>query len=192
MATLLFEGTPPAQPGWMRWTLLLPVALLASILAVMVTPAAWLAAGVVLFTLMSLQMQYFQQVDEWKGQLDALRLVLATTALLGDARQAGCVELGADARRLYQQLGRAPGGAYADWFALANVRHYFSSTARVFAQREFLRRCYVACGNLEADVAWRATCSNARTGAGPSAVTALCWRSMAPCIHCCSSRARYR
>lgn len=153
VATLLFEGTPPAQPGWMRWTLLLPLALLASILAVVVTPAAWLAAGVVLFTLMSLQMQYFQQVDEWKGQLDALRLVLATTAVLGDAGQAGCVELAADARRLYQQLGRAPGGAYADWFALANVRHYFSSTARVFAQREFLRRCYVACGNLEADVA---------------------------------------
>lgn len=47
-----------------------------------------------------------------------------------------------------------PGAAgYADWFALANVKHYFRSAALVFAERTFLQRCYMACGKLEADVA---------------------------------------
>lgn len=153
VATLLYEEMPPPQPDWMRWTLLLPVGLLVAILAVAFTPAAWLVAGAVLFILMRLQMQYFQQVDDWKRQLDALRLVLATTAVLGDAGHAGLAGLSADARQLYRQLGRSMGGAYADWFALANVRHFFSSATRVFARRDFLRRCYLACGNLEADVA---------------------------------------
>jgi len=85
--------------------------------------------------------------------------VLATTSLLGDAGRTGYADLAVEARALYRQLGRArvaqiPGAAsYADWFALANVRHYFRSTALVYTQRDFLRRCYLACANLEADVA---------------------------------------
>jgi DNA mismatch repair ATPase MutS len=108
---------------------------------------------------MAQQMRYSQQVDEWKRRLDALRMVLATTALLGDAGRAEFAELAAPARRLYKQLGRSgmthlPGAAgYADWFALANVKHYFRTAALVFAERAFLQRCYLACGNLEADVA---------------------------------------
>jgi hypothetical protein len=159
VATTLFEGTPPAPPRWIGWTWLLPVALFASILAVMLSPAAWLAAGAVLFVLMAQQMRYSQQVDAWKLRLDALRLVLATTALLGEGGRAECADLAAPARQLYQRLGRSrmsvlPGATgYADWFALANVKHYFRSAALVYAERAFLQRCYLACGNLEADVA---------------------------------------
>ncbi|WP_332877714.1 hypothetical protein [Massilia sp. S19_KUP03_FR1] len=159
VATTLYDATSPTPPGWIKWAALLPLALLAAIVAVVWSPAAWLAAGAVLFFLMAQQMRYSQQVDEWKRRLDALRLVLATSALLGDAGRAEFAELAAPARRLYQQLGRSsmtrlPGAAgYADWFALANVKHYFRSAALVFAERAFLQRCYLACGNLEADVA---------------------------------------
>lgn len=159
VATTLYESTLPVQPGWVRWAALLPLALAASIAAVMLSPAAWIAAGAVLFSLMSLQMQYHQPVEEWKRRLDALRLVLATTALLGEAGRPECAQLAARARTLHRQLGRSnalqvPGAAgYADWFALANVKHYFRSAALAFAQRDLLQRCYLACANLEADVA---------------------------------------
>jgi len=161
VATTLYVSTPPATPPprWMAWAWLLPLALVAAILAVIVTPAAWLAAGAVLFVLMAQQMRYSQQVDAWQRRLDALRLVLATTALLGEGGRAECADLAAPARQLYKQLGRSamtllPGAAgYADWFALANVKHYFRSATLAFAQRAFLQRCYLACGKLEADVA---------------------------------------
>ena len=158
-ATLLYEAAPPRQPGWIAWALLLPVALIAAILAVAWSPAAWLPAGAVLFFLMSLQMQYYQRVDEWSRQLQALRHILATSALLGEAGREGFTGMAPQARALHKQLGRShvmqlPGAkAYADWFALANVRHYFHSAALVFAHRDFLRQCYLACANLEADVA---------------------------------------
>ena len=158
-ATTLYETTPPAPPGWIRWAALLPVALLASIAAVVLSPVAWLAAGAVLFYLMAQQMRYQEPVDEWKRQLHTLKMVLATTSLLGDAGRSGFADLAIEARQLYKLLGRSamalvPGAAgYADWFALANVRHYFRTAALVYAQRDFLRRCYLACANLEADVA---------------------------------------
>jgi hypothetical protein len=160
VATTLFDDVaPPVPPKWLAWSALLPVALVASILAVIWSPAAWLVTGVVLFFLMSLQRRYAQQVDAWKLRLDALRMVLATTALVGEDGRAECADMAADARTLYKRLGRSgmtqvPGAAgYADWFALANVRHYFRSAALVLAERAFLRRCFLACANLEADVA---------------------------------------
>jgi len=158
-ATTLYETTPPAPPGSVRWAALLPAALLLSVAAVALSPIAWLPAGAVLFYLMSLQMRYQHPVDEWKRQLHTLKMVLATTSLLGEGGRAGFAGLAAQARGLYRQLGRSrvsqiPGAAsYADWFALANVRHYFRSAALVYEQRDFLRRCYLACADLEADVA---------------------------------------
>ncbi|MDQ2821199.1 MAG: hypothetical protein M3Y65_12530 [Pseudomonadota bacterium] len=155
-ATVLYASTPPTPPGWIKWTALLPLALILSIVAVILSPLAWLAAGAVLFFLMSMQMRYHQQVEAWTRQLHALQMVLATTALLDRPEFA---ELAPQARVLHKHLSRSaatslPGMAgYADWFALANVKHYFASTALAFAERAFLQRCYLACGDLEADVA---------------------------------------
>jgi hypothetical protein len=155
----LFAGAPLRTPEWIQWAGLLPLALVASIVAVAWSPAAWLPAGAVLFFLMSLQMRYFQQAESWKRQNDALRLVLATTALQGEAGRRECADLAPAARTLHQQLGRSamsrmPGAAgYADWFALSNVKHYFRTAALVDAQRDFMQRCYLACASLEADVA---------------------------------------
>jgi DNA mismatch repair ATPase MutS len=42
---------------------------------------------------------------------------------------------------------------YANWFAAADVRHYYRTLDRVFGQRDFLRACYLSCAELEADVA---------------------------------------
>ena len=123
---------------------------------VILSPLAWLAAGAVLFFLMSMQMRYHQQVEEWTRQLHALQMVLATTALVDRPELSG---LAPQARALHARLARSvatrlPGMAgYADWFALANVSHYFASSALVCAERDFLQRCYLACGNLDADVA---------------------------------------
>ena len=100
LAMTLYDTTPPPPPRWIAWTWLLPLALLAAIVAVVLSPAAWLAAGAVLFFLMAQQMRYSQQVDEWKRRLDALRMVLATTALLGPTQ--------------LPTLGQALGAAAAD------------------------------------------------------------------------------
>jgi len=158
-AASLFAGAPLRTPAWVRWAGLLPLALIASIVAVAWSPVAWLPAGAVLFFLMSLQMRYFQQAESWKRQVDALRLVLATTALQGESGRRECADLAPAARTLYQQLGRStmsrmPGATgYADWFALSNIKHYFRTAALVDARRDFLQRCYLACANLEADAA---------------------------------------
>jgi hypothetical protein len=155
-ATVLYASTAPAPPGWIRWASLLPLALVASILAVIWSPVAWVAAGAVLFFLMSMQMRYHEEVEAFKRQVHALQMVLATSALLAREEFA---ELAPRARALHKKLSRSratqlPGAAgYADWFGLANVRHYFMSAALVAAERPFLQRCYLACGNLEADVA---------------------------------------
>jgi DNA mismatch repair ATPase MutS len=44
-------------------------------------------------------------------------------------------------------------GSYGDWFALANVRHYYKTNAIVFRERAFLRACWLRCASLEADTA---------------------------------------
>jgi hypothetical protein len=81
------------------------------------------------------------------------------------------------AGRISRGLGRAPGvelvpGAkeYADWFLLANLRHYFKSALMVARERAFLRTCYALCANLEADLALARHLQSTPTCAGCSAV----------------------
>lgn len=159
VAMTLYDAMPQRQPRWVRWAALLPVALVASICAVAWSPIAWLPAAAVMVRLMSLQMQYQDQVEEWKCKLHTLKMVLATTAVMGGEGRAGFAELAKEARALYKNLSssrmtQAPlVSGYADWFALANVTHYFRSNTLVFEKRKFLQRCYLACANLEANVA---------------------------------------
>jgi hypothetical protein len=159
VATTLYEAMPQRQPRWLRWAALLPVALVAFICAVAWSPIAWLPAGAVMVCLMSLQMQYHDQVEEWKPKLHTLKMVLATTAIMGAEGRVGFAELAVEARALYKKLNTSrmaqlPGASgYADWFALANVKHYFRSNTLVFEKRKFLQSCYIYCANLEANVA---------------------------------------
>ncbi|WP_460826760.1 MutS-related protein, partial [Massilia terrae] len=161
VAALLYEGDCAPVPAWAGRTWPLPLALAASIAAVALTPFAWLGVAFVLYVLIALQMRYHERVQKWKQSVATLRMLLATCWVLGEdeALADGGFALGREqAGRLDRALSRGaawlPGAQeYGDWFALANVNHYFKSMRRVFAERDFLAACYERCAVLEADVA---------------------------------------
>lgn len=160
VAGLLFQDAAPTIPLWSRWLWLLPLALLLSLAALVTLPFGWALTLAVLVPLMALQIRYHRPVEEW---IATIRALLRTTSLLG--KQGGSMletfmEARATAERLHVRLARSPSlrmipaaKQYADWFAAANVAHYFRTARIVHAERAFLRGCYLACANLEADVA---------------------------------------
>ncbi len=153
IATLLYQDPLPALPRWAAWTWTLPIALLLSIAAAMlVSPVAWIGAGAVLYFLMMQQMRYGLRVEQWTRSIQTVQLLLRVTAQLGGP-DAG------EASRLNRALNRShsssiPGmRGYQDWFALANVKHYFHTTQLVHAQRPMLRAAMDRVGAIEADLA---------------------------------------
>ncbi|WP_229421768.1 MutS-related protein [Massilia aquatica] len=163
IATLLFEDAAPPVPWWVGKTWPLPILLLASIAAVIVTPAAWLATGVVAYLLMSTQMRYYERVDEWDRSMNALQMLLRTSSILGargDALLLPFAEAAAAAGKLNRQLSRPPmvmltpgARTYLDWFMLDNVNHYYKGVRLVHGHLDFLRACFARMGELEADIA---------------------------------------
>jgi len=163
VAGLLFQDAAPTIPFWSRWLWLLPLALLLSLAALVTLPFGWALTLAALVPLMALQIRYHRPVEEWTATIRALHALLRTTGLLG--KQGGplletFVEARTGAERLHVRLARSPSlrmipaaKQYADWFAAANVAHYFKTARIVHAERGFLRACYLACANLEADVA---------------------------------------
>jgi hypothetical protein len=153
---------PPA-PGWLAYALLLPLGLIASLAAVLWSPWAWLGVGTVMYWLVTLQMRYTDRVGAWSRTTHALRMLLRTVVLLDGSGQPLAEDFsgrGARAGQVGRSLARSlvaqavPDAAgYGDWFALANVKHYFRTLAIVAAQRAFLRECYWLCADLEADLA---------------------------------------
>lgn len=153
IATLLFADARPALPWWARanWIapLILPVAL---VFALTLFPAAWLLVLGALFVLMATQMQMHERVDAWQRDLKSLQMLLRCCTLLapGDP-QAGRVNRRLSRMRVSDKI---PGmREYADWFGLANVRHYVKTVGIVFDQRDFLRGCYLHCAGVDADLA---------------------------------------
>ncbi len=163
IATLLFEDTLPSIPAWSGSLWLLFVGLVASIAAVALSPAAWLGAGFFLYQLMAIQVRYYQRVSAWERAMHAVQMLLRASSLLGALPSSLLRDFpGAapHAGKVNRSLSRSlavtlvPGmRAYLDWFALANVSHYFKGVAVVGAERDFLRDCYTRCANLEADIA---------------------------------------
>jgi len=162
-AALLFEGHAPAPPAWLRWTWLLPLALLATIAGVILTPWSWLATAGVLYLLIAGQMRYHERVEAWKRALNTLQMLLLASHAVGSGDDvapaalrtgaAHAAKLGASlARSMFARMSQ-DGGAYGDWFMLSNVRHYYRTQAIIFAERDFLLGCYLACAELEADLA---------------------------------------
>ena len=160
---LLFTDAAPSIPPWARWLWLLPLALLLSLAALVTLPLGWMLTLAALVPLMLLQMRYHRPLEAWAATIRALHALLRTTSLLGKqggALLAPFVDARAASERLHVRLARSLGlrmipGArqYADWFAAANVAHYFKTARIVHAQRAFLRERYLACANLEVDVA---------------------------------------
>jgi hypothetical protein len=153
IATLLFEDVLPVVPAWVRWTWLLPLALLVSIAAVALSPLAWIGAFGVLYLLLSTQMRYADRVEQWQRSMNTLHMLLRVVTQLGDSDAMA-------ASRINRKLGRSPLlvltpglRSYLDWFALANVRHYFKNVQTVRAHLPLLHTCFDAVANLEADLA---------------------------------------
>ena len=172
LVNLLFRDTPPARPAWSRWLWVLPLALLASIAALVTLPLGWMLTLAALAPLMALQMRLHRPLEEWRATIRSLHALLRATSLLGErgGHQRGGHQRGGHllepfaasrsaAERLHVRLVRSlsmrmiPGAlAYLDWFAAANVAHWFKTMRIVFDERAFLRECWLACANLEADV----------------------------------------
>ncbi len=153
IATLLFEDAAPPVPWWAARTWPLPFLLIASIGAVVWSPMAWLATGLILYLLISTQMRYHERVEAWQRAMGSLHMLLRVVRLLDGADAAA-------AGKLNQQLTRSPLvnltpglRGYLDWFALANLNHYFKGVRLVQARLDFLRDCFTRVANLEADVA---------------------------------------
>ncbi|PWF55410.1 MutS-related protein [Massilia glaciei] len=164
VAGLLFaDDAPPARSAWAGKCWLLLAALLVSLGAVLLTPFAYLGAGLALFTLMSMQVRYGPRIEAWNRKLKSLQLMLRVDSELGtrdEAPLAGFVPAAAQSGRLNHSLSRSwvggvtPGArAYSDWFMLANLEHYWKCVALVHGQRDFLRAAFLRCAGLEADLA---------------------------------------
>lgn len=165
VAALLFADTQPPRPAWVGRLLWLPVLLAASIAAaLLVSPWGWVGTGVAMYFLVMVHMRYQDRVGLWTRSVRALQMLLRACSLLdgsGLALASSFTGRGARAGRLSRSLDRSllaasgvPGAReYADWFAAADVRHYYRTLARVFGARDFLRECYWLCAELEADVA---------------------------------------
>ena len=163
VAGLLFQDTAPTIPFWARWLWLLPLALLLSLAALVTMPLGWVLTMAALAPLMALQMRLHRPLEEWAAAIRALHALLRSVSLLGGQDGpllAPFVAARARAERLHLRLARSlslrmiPGAIqYADWFAAANVVYHFKTLRIVHAERAFLRECYLACANLEADVA---------------------------------------
>ena len=159
VASLLSDGKAASPPAWLGWTWLLPLALLASIGGVILTPFSWFGTAVVLYLLIAGQMRYHERVEAWKRALNTVQVLLRVTSTLGEGADA-MPDAAPRAGRLNRSLSRSlaarmspDGGAYGDWFMLANVKHYFRTNAAVFGERAFLLACYRHCASLEADTA---------------------------------------
>ena len=163
VSALLFSEAPPVTPWWARWLWMLPVLLVVAVAALVTLPFGWMLTLAALAPLMALQIRYHQEVEGWIATIRSLGALLAVVGLLGKSGGAltePFVAARAAAGRLHVRLDRPftlrmiPGGRqYADWFAAGNIAHYFRTARIVFEQRAFLRECYLACANLEADLA---------------------------------------
>lgn len=182
VAGLLFADTQTVRPDWVGRLLWLPILLLVSIAAaLLVSPAGWIGVGVAMYLLTMVHLRYQDRVGRWTRSLRALQMLLRACSLLdgsGLAQAAPFAGLRAPAGRLSRSLDRSPLAAsgvpgareYADWFAAADVRHYYRTLDIVFGRRDFLRKCYRLCAELDADVAL-ARHLRARTATGQ----AWCW-----------------
>ena len=164
VAALLCGAAPPAPPWWSRWLLLPPLVLLVSLLvAWLFAPLAWAVAVAVWFSLMALQMRFYELSKPWERSVFTLQQILLVHGRLGALDTALTAEL--------REGGRAAGvinrqitpvrwikmvpllSEYDDWLMLGNIRRYFHSLRVVRRERAFLRQSFLLLADLEADLA---------------------------------------
>ena len=153
IATLLYQDALPAKPVWARFTWLLPLALIASLVGVMLSTLAWAALLAVLCVLFGVQMRYGTRVEQWQRSMNSLLALLRVAASLDGQDAAATAGLNRALRRSVL-IGAIPEmRSYQDWFALGNVNYYFDSSQLVGANLALLRDCFEYVADLEADIA---------------------------------------
>lgn len=174
IASLLFEGEALTPPAWLRWTALLPLALVLSIAAVIWSPLAWIGSAVVLYTLIALQMRYHERVEAWKRALNTVQLLLLATSRLGAEAPDAVPDACGYAVRLSRSLSRslvarispasAPMATGLRWpTSSITTRRMRSSCVSALSCRP--AGCIAQ--RSKPMPSWRGTCQHRRTGAGP-------------------------
>ena len=153
IATMLFGATLPTAPPWVRWAWLLPLALIVSLAAVALSPMAWVPAFATLYMLMATQMRYADRVEQWEASMKALQMLLRVVSQQGGSDVAAAGKLNRKLTRAPAQLLMPGLRAYLDWFAIANVKHYFMTVTQVRRNLPALRGWFDRIANLEADLA---------------------------------------
>lgn len=168
---LLFsEKKAERAPSWSRYLGTLVLLLPLSLGLAFFSAWAWLVVGVTVCALLLFQCNYHFAIVRWDAKMKTVQLLLRTVSMLAlaskkdQADSDGALKqffgLAADAGRLNRALSTIRvmdflpfAREYLDWFALGNLRHYFMRMELVARHREFLGECYLACANLEADLA---------------------------------------
>ncbi len=162
IASVLLEQALPVVPAWADKLWLLFFGMAASVAAVALSPLGWLAAGFFLYQMLSIQVRHHDRMAAWERALHSLQMMLRASSVLGALEHPMLRDFDAAAQasgKLNRRLSRSPLTAipviraYADWFLLANVSHYFKTVGLVGSHRKFLLEAYLRCANLEADLA---------------------------------------
>ncbi|WP_371865025.1 MutS-related protein [Massilia eburnea] len=142
---------PP--PRWAGWLWLLPLAFLVCIAASFFWLPALVPTLVLSLLLAAIQVAFSARMQLWQPVAEALQLQLYVHSRQEDAPGV------AQAAQLRGKLARnkvaaAPGVAeYADWFMLANLKHFFATRRLVREHAAFLRDSYRLVAGLDADLA---------------------------------------
>ncbi len=158
----IFTDAIPAPASWYKFMWLLPLSISVLIILALTSLAyAWVAVLLVWMILLAVQTRYHDAVTQWSKKVYALQTLLKSFDLLLEHCSKDAQAIVADrqtAKKLIAGLRRhklvlLPGmREYADWFLLANVRHFFKTCILVLKNQGFLRKAYLHVANLEADL----------------------------------------
>jgi MutS domain V len=167
ISELLFTRQFEREPAWSKYLWLTPLVVATAIGTVYFSLYALIAVVTIVVAIILLQKQLEAPVNLWAREEESLRKLLRVCAQVGalvkeqnTATMSYFADLASKANAINRVITRLPVWAfipgftaYADWYFLKNIRHYFACLATLKKDRAFLQHCYKALANLEADVA---------------------------------------
>jgi hypothetical protein len=167
ISELLFTREFAREPAWSKYLWLTPLVVATAIGAVYFSLHALIAIVTIVVAIILLQKQLEAPMNLWAREEESLRKLLRVCAHLGalakeqnTSMMSYFAHLASKANAINRVITRLPVWAfipgftaYADWYFLKNIRHYFACMAVVKRDRAFLQHCYEAVANLEAAVA---------------------------------------
>jgi hypothetical protein len=201
IAEWLFGAGPQPAPRWSKHLPWMPWVFLLQIPLALFWWPAWLLACAAWVGLMTVQVRFYEQSQQWERLVGTLQLQLRVhsrlggaaagqggkSAAFGEAGDAGVASSAAGlfrdgvalAGKISRKLGRSPMERvipgmkeYGEWIWLNNIRRYFQGRDLFLAQREFLRDSYRMVAALEADIALARELSGAQSSCWNTAIAA--------------------